>query len=150
MEDPYKRIQAEVDKSVALTNAPLGILKKSLIAALTGSLILFIVSFSVWKYQKHQEEQTKKAAAYSPPNIVSGTLIALPDRWTRVPIADDCLEYAITPTDRTAHFILRVNGSKIEGPFTAGDSQASIGRTRSVDVRSSEPYPIEIAYSMIK
>lgn len=97
--------------------------------------------------QKQQEERVK-TTLYSPPNVVSGSVIAFPERWTMVPLTE-CKAFVIVPKEKTVHYMQRVNGWEISGPFTADTIPADNG-VRSVEVRSMERYPIEIAYSMIK
>ena len=118
------------------------------VAISIAALMLIILPF-IRGCQKKQQEERAKTTLYSPPNIVSGSVIAFPDRWVRVPLTE-CKGLVIT-SSRPNHWMQRVNGDdkQISGPFTADNIPAD-GPVQSIDVRSYEPYPIEIVYSMIK
>jgi hypothetical protein len=122
--------------------------KDNIIWVIGSSIILYLMLQLVQNYQKQERmEQAKKAAAYSPPNVVSGSFISLPDRWTVAPL-DTCKGFVIATTNPTDHWMQRVNGL-ISGPFTNATKPAD-GPVRGVEIRSAELYPIEMDYSYIK
>ena len=154
MEDPYQRIQSEVDKSVATTNRPSIIIGWFLVGLCAVSTIVFVITFGVWNYQK----SVIAKAVQIDPGITSTKILVMPTVWSSPSVVPNGTPWTQTlPQDGVVHFFIRVHHrfgswSGPLGSYTrATISNAKLGdNIDMVEFMSAERVPIDITFIVQK
>ncbi len=144
MEDPYKRIQVEVNESVARTNALPNKITGLLTKLLLCSLVLCVIIGVVIVCSSHQATHTTQGD----PKFVRMEVAATPEWWnkpTTIPYGStNILVYPKNTARSDYRYWRRINGddSKVAGPLVVSDTDKMGAFVSSIEVKSGERFPI--------